>query len=193
MSEKQPKEIRVESLLRAAMEEFLDNGYEGASVEAIAKRAGVSKGGLYHHFRNKEELMLEVNKKLSEPVFEFAERAYRNRCVMDGMKQYIRDYLSYWIAHPRELGFFSLSLSKAFESEMLMDYYREYMKEYTKFVVGLYSKAIENGETDIDDPEAYGISLIGTLDGVLSYAITDLQTDVTALAERIEKVLLKLK
>jgi AcrR family transcriptional regulator len=191
MSAKQPKEVRVGSLLDAAIEEFLEKGYEGASVDAIAKRAGVSKGGLYHHFRNKEELMLGVNKKLSEPVYEMIGKACSNPSAIEGMRQYIRDYLSYWASRPKELGFFFLSTSKAFESVMLMDYYREYMNEYTALITGLYKRAADSGEMRIEDPEAYGLALIGTMDGVLSYVITGSQADIAALAERIGKVLLR--
>ncbi len=191
MSEKQPKEVRKGSLLDAAIEEFLEKGYEGASVDAIAKRAGVSKGGLYHHFRNKEELMLGVNKKLSEPIYEMIEKACSNPSVIEGMRQYIRDYLSHWATRPKELGFYFLSTSKAFESVILMDYYREYMNEYTDIITGLYKKAADRGEIEIEDPEAYGLALIGTLDGVLSYVITGSQTDITVLAERVGKVLLR--
>lgn len=107
MTKKQLKEHRVESLLMAAVEEFLEKGYDGASVDAIAKRAGVSKGGFYHHFPNKEVLLMEANQKLSEPIMEMAEKAYSNSSVMDGLRQYIQEYLNYWASRPRELSFFS--------------------------------------------------------------------------------------
>jgi len=43
-------------LLRAAGEEFADVGYENATTNAIAARAGVSPGTLYQFFPNKEAL-----------------------------------------------------------------------------------------------------------------------------------------
>jgi hypothetical protein len=72
-----------------------------------------------------------------------------------------------------------------------MDYYREYMNEYTALITGLYKRAADSGEMLIEDPEAYGLALIGTMDGVLSYVITGSQADIAALAERIGKVLLR--
>ena len=47
------------------------------------------------------------------------------------------------------------------------------------------------GETDIEDPEAYGVSLMGGLDGVLSYVIVNPDEDIEILAKRVEQVLLK--
>ena len=45
-----------QQILHGAREVFLECGYEGASVNDIAKRAGVSKGTLYNHFPDKESL-----------------------------------------------------------------------------------------------------------------------------------------
>lgn len=48
------------NLLNAAYVEFSENGFQGARVDAICKRAGVSKQMLAHHFGSKEALFVEV-------------------------------------------------------------------------------------------------------------------------------------
>jgi AcrR family transcriptional regulator len=191
MSKKMPKEVRVESLLMAAVEEFLEKGYEGASVDAIAKRAGVSKGGLYYHFSNKEVILMEANRRLSEPIVEMIEKAYRNESGIGGLKEYIKGYLKYWAFRDRELSFFFLSMSKSLASPVLMEYYREYVNESTNFFVSMFQKAIDLGETNISNPEAYGISLMGALDGVLSYIMVNHETNIEILAENIMQIWLK--
>lgn len=188
MTGKQAKEVREESLLMAAVEEFLAKGYDGAAMDAIAKRAGVSKGGLYHHFPNKEVLLMEANRKLSEPVYEMAERALSDESPSKGLKQYIRDYIKYWINHPRELSFFFLSMSKSLESPVLMEYYKEYVIQSTGFFIEMFRNAVEKCELDITDPEAFGISFMGALDGVLTYFVINPGEDVDLLCQRIEKI-----
>jgi AcrR family transcriptional regulator len=49
-----------ERLLSAARQLIEEGGYGGASVLAIADRAGVAAGTLYRHFASKEELFVEV-------------------------------------------------------------------------------------------------------------------------------------
>lgn len=49
-------------LLRAAEQIFARVGYERAQMEEIAETAAFSKGALYAHFKNKEELFLALNK-----------------------------------------------------------------------------------------------------------------------------------
>ena len=61
--------------------------------------------------------------------------------------------------------------------------------ESTAFFTGMFAKAVEAGELQLDDPEAYGVSLMGALDGVLSYAMINPQLKVDILAERLEKVI----
>lgn len=47
-------------VLDAAVELFADQGYDGTSVSQVINRAGVAKGGFYHHFASKEALLYEV-------------------------------------------------------------------------------------------------------------------------------------
>ena len=51
---------KVRLILGAARHLFLEQGYGGTSMDAVAKRAGVSKATLYAHFENKERLFAEV-------------------------------------------------------------------------------------------------------------------------------------
>lgn len=45
-----------DSLIKAALNEFAVNDYDKASTNVIVKKAGISKGLLYHYFKSKEEL-----------------------------------------------------------------------------------------------------------------------------------------
>jgi AcrR family transcriptional regulator len=49
-----------ERVLDAAVELFAQQGYDGTSVTQVITRAGVAKGGFYHHFASKEALLYEV-------------------------------------------------------------------------------------------------------------------------------------
>lgn len=55
--EKLPEEKR-NLILRISMEEFVRNGYHKASTDTITSRAGISKGILFHYFKNKKGLFL---------------------------------------------------------------------------------------------------------------------------------------
>lgn len=54
-----------------AIDCFARYGYQGTSIDRIASAAGVTKGALYYHFRDKEELLFEA---VQDRITEFEER-----------------------------------------------------------------------------------------------------------------------
>ena len=55
-----PRAGAHEALLDAAREEFARHGVDRARVEDIARRAGISKGAFYLHFRTKDDAFREI-------------------------------------------------------------------------------------------------------------------------------------
>ncbi|MBM2575319.1 TetR/AcrR family transcriptional regulator [Jannaschia sp. Os4] len=53
---------KFDQVLEGARQVFMADGYEGSSVDAIAKAAGVSKATLYSYFPDKKLLFMEVAK-----------------------------------------------------------------------------------------------------------------------------------
>jgi TetR/AcrR family acrAB operon transcriptional repressor/TetR/AcrR family transcriptional repressor of mexAB-oprM operon len=49
-------------LMTAAIDCFARLGYQGTTIERIARAAGVTKGAIYYHFRDKEQLLFEAVK-----------------------------------------------------------------------------------------------------------------------------------
>lgn len=54
-----------------AIDCFARYGYQGTSIDRIASTAGVTKGALYYHFRDKEELLFEA---VQDRIAEFEQR-----------------------------------------------------------------------------------------------------------------------
>ena len=44
------------SIINTARKQFNLNGFDGVSIDHIMKAAGLSRGGFYHHFKDKEQL-----------------------------------------------------------------------------------------------------------------------------------------
>ena len=63
---------RRKAILDAALREFVAEGYAGARMEDIARRAGVAKGTLYLHFGDKEGLFNGLVESALSPLYELA-------------------------------------------------------------------------------------------------------------------------
>jgi len=59
--------LRRDAILAAALEEFSARGFAAARLEDVAQRAGVGKGTIYLHFRDKEALFQELVTTLLVP------------------------------------------------------------------------------------------------------------------------------
>ena len=57
-------------LIAAATEVFAQRGFEGASLEEIAETAGFTRGAIYKHFTDKEDLFFAGTDGMNERVIE---------------------------------------------------------------------------------------------------------------------------
>lgn len=56
------KEIRMEQVIEAAKRCIVTKGLSQMSMKDISEEAGISTGIIYHYFRNKEDLLLQILK-----------------------------------------------------------------------------------------------------------------------------------
>src|SRR5436190_5306033 len=104
-------------LLDSAANVFAERGYERASIDEVAARAGLSKGTVYWHFASKEELFMALlDERIDRParaVMDITAAAPREQptsgAVDAALGQLVRDQpefvqllLEYWAAAVRD-------------------------------------------------------------------------------------------
>ena len=173
MSKREPKEKRINDIIAAAREVFLEKGFEGTTMEAIAQKAGISKGGLYHHFQSKDMILMAVNQKISEEIEKIMLKAAQCPTIKEGLLFYIENYLCFWMEHPSETSFLFLSVAKILDNPELLKYYQEFTVDYMKYFEESFAMGIQNGEFKPHNVKTSAITLVGAMDGILSYMILD--------------------
>ncbi|GIF98281.1 TetR family transcriptional regulator [Catellatospora citrea] len=68
-----------EQLLAAALRLFLRDGIQATSLQDIANASGVTKAGLYYHYKTKDEIVLDVLKPLLDALPAVTRRAEAHR------------------------------------------------------------------------------------------------------------------
>lgn len=66
---KQPEQLRAQ-LLAVALDLLVDEGFHALTLDGVARRAGVSKGGLQYHFRSKAALLEGLYLHLTDECFQ---------------------------------------------------------------------------------------------------------------------------
>jgi AcrR family transcriptional regulator len=90
----QRRATTTRALLDAARSLFAEKGYHGTAAEEIVRRAGLTRGALYHHFEDKKDLFRvvvdEMEGEIDEEI-EAAERAQSSlpEAVMAGYRAFL--------------------------------------------------------------------------------------------------------
>ena len=72
---KSPQET-IKLILDVSTELFITKGYENSSIQDIMNKTHLSKGGIYHHFRSKEEIFNTICEELSSLHITELEKIY---------------------------------------------------------------------------------------------------------------------
>lgn len=158
-----------EKILQQAAELFNQQGYAGSSISDIMRVTGLQKGGIYNHFKSKDELALQA--------FDFAIAQLRQqylvairtkRHAIERLQAIIEVFRSY-IDNPSIKGGCPL-LNTAVESDdahpALRERTQQAMNSWRNLFCQIIQKGIEKGEIrpTVDADEVTTI-LISTLEG----------------------------
>ena len=100
---------RREAILAAALDCFVKRGFHGTAVPAVAKRAGVAAGTLYHYFPSKEAMVNALYRKWKTAIGERVLTAFPTRApVREQFQVMWREMVDFAVAHPNAFAFLEL-------------------------------------------------------------------------------------
>ncbi len=79
--------LTAERIRQCAKEEFLTKGYQNANLRDIAKKAQVTTGALYRHFKNKEALFYAIVKEVYENTILLLKSTDETADIRERMKE----------------------------------------------------------------------------------------------------------
>lgn len=100
--EREREEVK-DLILNAAREIFLEEGYENTSIRKIATKIEYSPGIIYHHFKDKNDLLLALHDKAFECKMDALFHSVQHiPDPMERLKTTGRSYLIYGIENPQD-------------------------------------------------------------------------------------------
>ena len=142
------KDARPEELIAAALDVFVERGYEAAKLADVARRAGVTKGTIYLYFESKEALFKAVVRETIVPVIAQGEALARSftGSARELLEQLVREY---WrlVGETALAGIPKLMMAEAATfPELTRFYYDEVVTRGHRLMASVIERGIKNGE-----------------------------------------------
>ncbi|WP_426357760.1 TetR/AcrR family transcriptional regulator [Pseudocolwellia sp. HL-MZ19] len=144
------REKSQDKILAAAQDEFIIQGYKGATVQAIADRAKLPKANVLYYFKNKENIYHAV----LERTLAMWDEAIGDIDPDHGPAVAIEKF----IASKVQLSFKEPDASKIYAMEIiqgaqhLKDFTRTYLRKWVREKTALFQHWIDKGEMNDVDP-----------------------------------------
>jgi AcrR family transcriptional regulator len=105
-----------ERILAAATEVFARRGFHGARVADIAEQAGIAYGLVYHHFRNKDEILAAIfSERWSLYVRYIEEMAGSSQSFREQIGNLVHFWVETWRQEPHLMTVMINEISRSYE------------------------------------------------------------------------------
>jgi TetR/AcrR family transcriptional regulator len=152
MTQKSTREAKQEMLrqfmettiAQAAKAVFAERGYQGATLEEIAQRAGMSKATIYIYYKNKDDLFLQVVEELVNMAMAItAEEATTSKPPIEKLYAMVRHKMEFY---ERERDFFRIYLNEKHGLEIApKDPHKQALREMYLQGIHTLAKVIQEG------------------------------------------------
>lgn len=163
------KGIRTrERVLAGATEIFRRQGFSGTSIHDLIRETGVKKGNLYHFFRSKEEMGLEVLTRARDDFFSFLEMSLQGDRPSVRLANHFESILRYHDGRNLVGGciFGNTALEMSDRNETYRDVIHSVFEEWRRRIRDVLESAVRSGEVREDlDPEAMARHIVATVEG----------------------------
>ncbi|MEN3302446.1 TetR/AcrR family transcriptional regulator [Pseudonocardia sp.] len=182
---------RRAEIVALASRMFRERGYHAVGMRAIAEAADMQAASLYHHFRNKEELLLEaifvVDRDLVVDQLPILDGAGDHR---ERLARLVRGHVlhvganrdAWWVAG-REL--------RALSPEKL-DAVQVYRRRYQHAIADFLAAGVAAGEFACPDPRLTALAVLDMLNGLNGWFTPGGRLGISELADRYAELAVRL-
>lgn len=139
-------EAKRQAIVDIAAEIFTEEGFEAASMSAIAERVGGSKATLYSYFPSKEELFLEVLLASAQKhVLDAFESLKISTDIAKGLNEFGVRYLNFITSdHPSAM--YRLAIAAGGRSDLGKQFYSRGPARFIEIMSGIFQSFIDRQE-----------------------------------------------
>ena len=160
------------SILEAALRGFIARGFGAASMEGIAREAGVAKLTLYRHFETKEELFEQVARRAQLGVRERLGTMMDRGLPLEQVLREIVERLYDGCTHPDYLAVMRMVIAESARFPRLGRAMLEDSRLGAQPLAEYLQQLKDSGLVDLDSPHDAATQLVGLASGAGRYVLT---------------------
>jgi AcrR family transcriptional regulator len=147
------RRAKLEAILAAALDVFVENGFANARLDDVAARAGVAKGTIYLYVASKEALFEAlVHTGIAAPIEAIEEKVLALDLPAEATLRMLFTFLRQEVLGTRRREIVRLILSEAGRfPEIATVYHREVVSRGMRLLRRIAERAIERGEFRSDE------------------------------------------
>jgi TetR/AcrR family transcriptional repressor of nem operon len=176
-------------LIQKAAEIFNTRGYSGTAVSDLMDATGLQKGGIYRHFRSKEELALQAFDYAVETVTPLLFQDFDRQSPLRQLRQFIWNFVHLRSPIPGGCPMINTACDNDDGDPLLKERTRKAVNVCLDRLADAAARAIEQGEIKPDtDARALALLVFSALEGAL--VVSRLEGSfkpLQAVAGRLEK------
>jgi len=137
------------AILLAATELFSQKGYDGASMAELSRMTGAAGGTIFHHFKNKEDLFLNILRGIKEAIVGAFDQNMKDADFGSGM-DLVEGAVSFYLELAGQMQAQFLLLHRHFPYKMAESnpVCREYLESIYDCLLDIFEKGIVRGQKD---------------------------------------------
>lgn len=144
------RDENLTNIIQAAEEVFVQNGYKGTSIQAIADQANIAKANVHYYFKNKSNLYVAVLGNLMHLWNDFFDQIKEDDDPAIVLDEFIRKKVALSYSHPRASKLFAMEIIQG--APHLKEYIRTDMRQWVRTKAQVIQSWIDQGRMNQVDP-----------------------------------------
>ena len=166
------KSNKRKQILDSALQIFVKKGYSDTRMDDIVKISGMSKGAIYHHYRSKNDLFLDLIDFWEEFYFpNIFDKKYENKTASGKLREIVKDIVLTFkekkYVFLAELEIWSL----ANHDEAVRSRAKKLYTNLISLFSGIIKDGVERGEFKNLNINIAALSVMTSLQGVIWFSI----------------------
>ncbi len=172
-------------ILNVVSKLIAEKGFANVSMNDIVGASGVSKGGIYWHFKSKDDIIIAIVESIFTEQMTFLETVLAKNARADDqllqLMQMITESLDQTVSDmPSPLDMYSLAIRHPILKHHLADFF----KEYQSYFKTLIEQGVQEGIFEVADVQQTAFIFVSMVEGII--LVHSLTQDTVTLSDALE-------